>query len=211
MRRFDLSTDGLVRALEAIADTIEENKEYLTELDAAIGDADHGINMSKGFTAVRAEIPAMSAMDPAQALKKVAMILLSKVGGASGPLYGSAFLRMSQAASQPGCTPVSLFEAGVQGIRDRGKAEPGDKTMLDTLEPALEAMKAAYASGKGMDEVSAMVVEAARKGMESTKPLVARKGRASYLGQRSADHIDPGATSSYLIIKAAFAARAGGE
>ncbi|MGA3030210.1 MAG: dihydroxyacetone kinase subunit DhaL [Candidatus Limnocylindrales bacterium] len=189
------------------AGVIAENKVYLTELDSAIGDADHGINMDRGFTAVLLKLDALSGDDAGVVCKTVGSTLISTVGGAGGPLYGTLFLQFGIAMS--GHPSVSLNEwlagldAGITGIQRLGKAEPGDKTMLDALMPARDALKQALANGTPPNEALRDAVAAAEAGMKATIPLVARKGRASYLGERSAGHQDPGATSSYLLLKAA--------
>jgi dihydroxyacetone kinase-like protein len=186
------------------AGVIAENKEYLTRLDSAIGDADHGINMDRGFQAVLAKLPAISDQDIGAILKAVGMALVSTVGGASGPLYGTFFLQLGNTtAGKLELTPeewATALEAGVNGVILRGKANLGDKTMIDCLVPALQALKAALADGAGFSDALLRSADAARQGMEATIPLVARKGRASYLGERSAGHQDPGATSSYLLL-----------
>lgn len=193
--------------LTAYADAIATNKDYLTQLDASIGDADHGINMDRGFQAVLAKLPGAADQDLGALLKTVGMTLVSTVGGASGPLYGTFFLGMASAAA--GKTELTLaewtaaLEAGIEGVLRRGKAALGDKTMVDSFIPALEALKAALAAGATDADVLHRAEEAARRGMRDTIPLVARKGRASYLGERSAGHQDPGATSAHLLIKAA--------
>ena len=184
-----------------------ENRSYLTELDAAIGDADHGINMNRGMQAVVGKLDTAPSADVGAALKTVGMTLVSTVGGASGPLYGTLFLQMgSSAAGKSELSPQdwsAALSAGVTGVRNRGKAEPGDKTMLDALIPAVDALDAALAGGAAFDEALQRSAEAAQRGMEATIPLVARKGRASYLGERSANHQDPGATSSWLLLRTA--------
>ena len=201
----------IVAWLLAYADALAANKDYLTELDSAIGDADHGINMDRGFQAVVAQLTAQPAA-PAQGdigatLKGAGMTLISTVGGASGPLYGTLFLGMAAAAA--GKLELTLadwiaaFDAGVAGVMRRGKAAPGDKTMIDCLAPAVDALKAAAAEGAGWGNALRRAEEAGRRGMEATIPLVARKGRASYLGERSAGHQDPGATSAHLLLAAA--------
>lgn len=193
--------------VRAFAAAIAENKDYLTELDAAIGDADHGINMNRGMQAVLRKLDADPGGDIGALLKSVGMTLVSTVGGASGPLYGTLFLRMgTSAAGQAALSPrdwSAALAAGVAGVRARGKAEPGDKTMIDALVPAAEAVASALGRGAALDEALGKSEQAARQGMEATIPLVARKGRASYLGERSAGHQDPGATSSWLLIRAA--------
>lgn len=193
--------------LDALQQVYAENKAWLTELDSAIGDADHGINLDRGFTAAKAELAKLPPADISAMLKTVATVLIRTVGGASGPLYGTFFLRASAACAgkaelQAGDV-VEMFQAGVQGIQQRGKAEPGDKTMLDTWWPALHAMKQALADGADLASLLQHGAAAAEAGMTSTIPLQAKKGRASYLGARSVGHQDPGATSSHLMLKAA--------
>jgi dihydroxyacetone kinase-like protein len=191
--------------LQAIAKTISENKDYLTELDAAIGDADHGINLHRGFQKVIIQLPQVETKDIGSILKTVSMTLISSVGGASGPLYGTFFLRASTAvAGKEELTAAELacsLQAGVAGVIQRGKANLGEKTMLDALSPAVAIF--AEEVGKGSTTVDALgqAVQAAQTGMQQTIPLVAKKGRASYVGERSIGHQDPGATSSYLILK----------
>jgi phosphoenolpyruvate---glycerone phosphotransferase subunit DhaL len=200
-----LTKEQILQWLQAVAVVLEQNKDYLTELDAAIGDADHGINMNRGFQKVIAQLPSVAEKDIGSILKAVSMTLISSVGGASGPLYGTLFLRASAAvAGKSELTDedmVALLDAAVEGVVQRGKANLGDKTMLDALSPARDAFKQAVAKGASTREALQQAVEAAEAGMKSTIPLVAKKGRASYLGDRSADHQDPGATSSYLILK----------
>jgi dihydroxyacetone kinase-like protein len=192
---------------QALHTVYTENKEWLTALDAAIGDADHGINMARGFAAVVNDLEHNPPEDIAAALKSVAMTLIRTVGGASGPLYGTFFLRASAACGgQAELAPrdvVTLFEAGVAGVQARGRAEPGDKTMVDALLPATAAMQAALADGASLAELLARGAEAAQQGALATIPLQARKGRASYLGERSIGHRDPGAASSWLLVKGA--------
>jgi dihydroxyacetone kinase-like protein len=195
----------IIQWLQAVAVVLEQNKDYLTELDAAIGDADHGINMNRGFQKVISQLPSVADKDIGSILKTVSMTLISTVGGASGPLYGTMFLRASTAvAGKSELTEedmVALLEATVDGIVQRGKANLGDKTMLDALSPASDAFKQAIANGASTQEALQQAVAAAQEGMQNTIPLVAKKGRASYLGDRSANHQDPGATSTYLILK----------
>ena len=202
--------------IRAFATAVADNKEYLTELDSAIGDADHGINMNRGMQAVLGKIDGMSADDVGALLKTVGMTLVSTVGGAGGPLYGTLFLQMGTAAAgRPELSAddwAAALAAGVAGVRSRGKAELGDKTMVDALVPAVEALRAALAEGADFDDALRRSAQAAEEGMKATIPLVARKGRASYLGDRSAHHQDPGATSSWLLVHAAaetFAGEAG--
>jgi len=190
--------------LSNTAAVLQENRDYLVELDAEIGDADHGINMDRGFKKVASLLPELAEETIASILKKTGMALISSVGGASGPLYGTFFLRASNAVSGKDelQTPdlVALLRAGVEGILTLGKAQPGDKTMVDALQPALEALEKAGADGKTLTSALQDAAQAAQEGMHATIPLVAKKGRASYLGERSAGHQDPGATSSYLIL-----------
>lgn len=187
-----------------LADAYAENAAYLTDLDSAIGDADHGINMNRGFQSVRNVISETKADSISGFLKTVSMQLIKTVGGASGPLYGTFFLKASLAAKDKDELTASdlfaLFQAGYNGVLSLGKAVVGDKTMVDTWAPALQAMEESQGSIK---EMLAKGLEAAEKGMKSTIELLAKKGRASYLGERSIGHQDPGATSSYLLIKAA--------
>jgi phosphoenolpyruvate---glycerone phosphotransferase subunit DhaL len=200
--------------IRAFAATAAANKVYLTELDSAIGDADHGININRGMQAVLGKIDGISETgDIGTLLKTVGMTLVSTVGGASGPLYGTLFLRMGTAAA--GKSELSADDwaaalaAGLAGVQSRGKAELGDKTMVDALTPAVDALQAALADGAGFDDALRRSAEAAEGGMKATIPLVARKGRASYLGERSAGHQDPGATSSWLLVLAAAETFAG--
>jgi len=199
-------THDAVRAwMERFAAEVAENRSYLTKLDGAIGDGDHGTNMDRGMKKVLERLQATDGDDIGASLKAVGMALVSSVGGAAGPLYGTFFMQMGQSAAGKSELDLSgfadAFDAGIQGVIKRGKAEPGDKTMLDALKPALEAMR-----GSDGDDVAAALeraAQAAHDGMESTVPMVARKGRASYLGERSAGHQDPGATSSHLLLKSA--------
>ena len=201
--------DGVgVAALEGwvreFARAVAEHREELTELDSAIGDADHGTNMDRGMSAAVAALDATPPVDPAALLKTVAMTMISKVGGTSGPLYGTFFLRMSGAFGDgsPGAFEAA-FRAGVEGVIARGKAEPGDKTMLDALLPAADALTTAVSGGEPLDAALRAAADAAAGGRDAVTPLVARKGRASYLGERSADHVDPGAASAVLLVETA--------
>lgn len=196
-----------VRAvIEAVSAALSQNKEWLTALDAAIGDGDHGINMARGFDAVSAKVKGLDTDDLGVWLKTVGMTLISSVGGASGPLYGTAFMRAAAVAqgkvTLDGGTAVELFAAAIKGIKDRGKAHQGEKTMLDALEPAYEAFAAAVQAQRPMSECLAAARDAALEGVEFTKTIIATKGRASYLGERSLGHQDPGATSSCLMLAA---------
>jgi dihydroxyacetone kinase-like protein len=199
--------DDVVRWVSAFAEAIAENKEYLTALDAAIGDADHGINMNRGMQSVMAKLQAGNPEDIGALLKTVGMALVSSVGGAGGPLYGTFFLQLgSKAIGKDELTDddwVAMLAAAVEGVQGRGKAEPNDKTMVDALMPARDALAAAVAAGEPFADALHASAAAAEEGMKATIPLVARKGRASYLGERSAGHQDPGATSSWLLLKTA--------
>lgn len=203
------------RWLRESARVIAEHREELIDLDRAIGDGDHGENMDRGFKAIVAKLDDESPDSVAAALKMAAMMLMSKVGGAAGPLYGTAYLRASTAVADSdaldGQAVGAMLAAARDGIVARGKAQSGDKTMVDAWTPAAEA--AGTAASDLADGVAALVAaaEAAETGAEATKPLVARKGRASYLGERSAGHLDPGAVSSALILRAAVTAAESGS
>jgi dihydroxyacetone kinase-like protein len=208
--RVKVTREGVLAWLHAYAAAVAESRDYLTELDAAIGDADHGSNMDRGMQAVlgRLDGPSAGGAGGVGALLKLAgMTLVSTVGGAAGPLYGTFFLQMGKAAGEAAelsaAQWAAALEAGVQGVQMRGKAVPEDKTMLDALMPAAEALSAGAASGLTLADALQRAATAAEQGMKATIPLVARKGRASYLGERSAGHQDPGATSSWLLMQAA--------
>jgi dihydroxyacetone kinase-like protein len=202
-----VNRDDALEWIKGCAAILEENREYLIQLDAAIGDADHGANMDRGFKAVMTKLPDLSDKDIGTVFKTVGMTLLSTVGGAGGPLYGTFFIQAGMKSA--GKMELTLedwtaaMDAALAGIVMRGKAELGDKTMVDALTPALNALKQGLQDNIPMNQALANAAEAAREGMVNTTPLVARKGRASYLGERSAGHQDPGATSSYLILKTA--------
>ncbi len=195
----------VVQWLENTATVLQQNKDYLTQLDSPIGDADHGINMSRGFGTVREKLRSVADKDIGAILQTTGMALISSVGGASGPLYGTFFMRGGVAAkSQEELSNedlFKLFQSGVEGILQRGRAQLGDKTMFDAWSPALEAMQQALTNGHDTVAVLRLVVAAAEQGVKNTIPLQAKKGRASYLGERSIGYQDPGATSSYLILK----------
>ena len=250
---------GVTAWLRAFAAEIAARRDELTDLDAAIGDADHGVNMDRGMQAVAAKLPAAGGIGPAEAggglrpaesgggaaqggtetgggtarsgaaesgaaelgatplgplFKSVGMTLVSTVGGAAGPLYGTLFLEMGKAAAERMTLTATewagVVSAGVAGVQMRGKAETGDKTMVDALLPAAEALRAAAGSGASLTAASRAAADATAAGMRATTPLVARKGRASYLGERSAGHQDPGATSAWLLLETAAATFAGG-
>ena len=202
-----VTKNNVLEWIRAYAEVIAENKEYLTELDSAIGDADHGANMHRGFKAVLEKLPDNEDKDIGKILMGVGMALLSKVGGAGGPLYSTVFIQMGK--SIDGKTEFELadwtdaLEAATQGVVRLGKASPGDKTMVDALTPAVEALKQAVEEGLTLGEGLEKSAKAAEEGMIATIPLVARKGRASYLGERSAGHQDPGATSTFLLLDTA--------
>jgi len=202
-----ITRDDVINWVNECGRVITENKDYLTQLDSAIGDADHGANMDRGFKAALAKLPGVADKDIGTLFKSVGMTLVQTVGGAGGPLYGTFFMQ----AGTPTANKIELtagdwaaaLEAALNGVVARGKAQLGDKTMVDALTPALNALKQAVADGADLNESLRRSASAAEQGMKDTIPLVARKGRASYLGERSAGHQDPGATSSYLLLKAA--------
>lgn len=197
---------GLNQFITRYSELIQAHEQELTELDAAIGDADHGANMVRGMKAALEQLPPDGA-PPAEVLKAVAMALISKVGGATGPLYGTAFLRASTAVSQASeLNPESvaqMLEAALSGIKERGKAVLEDKTMVDAFEPAVKALKSALTDGKPLAEALALAHTAALSGSAATIPMLAKKGRASYLGERSRGHRDPGSLSTALLFEAA--------
>jgi dihydroxyacetone kinase-like protein len=201
--------------LRAFAAQVNENRAYLTKLDSAIGDGDHGTNMDRGMRKALERLDTVEGEDIGAALKAVGMALVSSVGGAGGPLYGTLFMQMG--STTDGKSELDLagwadaVEAGVKGVQTRGKAEPGDKTMVDALLPAAEALRQAAGEGADLDDALRRSAAAAEEGMKATIELVARKGRASYLGPRSAGHQDPGATSSYLLLKSAADVLGGDE
>ncbi len=186
---------------------MEEHRKFLTRLDSEIGDGDHGTNMRRGFQAALERLENTDPASPADALKAVSMALIGKVGGAAGPLYGTAFLRASTALA--GKQEISAKDAAdalneaLAGVKQRGKAEAGDKTMVDALTPAAEAAKEAADSGGSVSAVFRAAAEAANEGAEATVPLTARRGRASYMGERAVGHKDPGAASTHLLLDAA--------
>ena len=197
----------LGRWLRAFADEVTDHADELTRLDSEIGDADHGSNMRRGMTAVVGKLDAAPDAAPAALLKTAGMTLVSTVGGASGPLYGTFFLRMGTSAGDraefDGAAFAAALRAGLEGVVTRGKAQLGDKTMVDALTPAVDALDAALADGASLKDALRAAATAAREGADATVPLVARKGRASYLGELSAGHRDPGATSTTLLLEAA--------
>jgi len=191
--------------VKAIAEAIDEQTDYLTQLDSAIGDADHGANMRRGFTAVLAALEDFPAHTVGEVLLKTGNTLVSSVGGASGPLYGSAFRAMGKALSEPvadGKQVLAALSDGLAAIQRLGAAVPGDKTMVDAYAPAIAAFERQLADGWSLGAAAAVAADAAEEGMRATTVLQARKGRASYLGARSVGHQDPGATSTALIFRA---------
>ena len=202
-----VGTPEVLQWLQVLQQVYSENRQLLTELDSAIGDADHGINMDRGFSAVKAELAAHPPSEIRSVFESVATALIRHVGGAAGPLYGTFFLRAAAACAGKteiqAADVVALFQAGIEGVRQRGKAAAGDKTMLDALLPALDAMRKAFDNGGTLALLLDAAAAAAQAGMLATIPMQARKGRASYLGPRSIGHQDPGATSSYLLLQAA--------
>ncbi|WP_328644639.1 dihydroxyacetone kinase subunit DhaL [Amycolatopsis sp. NBC_00348] len=197
---------GVAAAVRAAAAVVAEHRAELIELDRAIGDGDHGENLNRGFTAVVAALDAAEPDTPGGVLKLVATTLISKVGGAAGPLYGTAFLR---ASAKLGTTAeldvpalLDALRAGLEGVQARGKAVAGDATMVDALIPALSAAEKAAEDGGDVAAVLTAAADAADRGAESTVDLVPRKGRASYLGERAVGHLDPGARSSALLLRA---------
>lgn len=207
-----VDTDVLVDWISRYREAVTAQRDWLTELDSAIGDADHGANMARGFTAVGEKLAATTPATIDELLKSVGMTLVSSVGGASGPLYGTFFLRMGMSAGAvttlDGPALVAALRAGLEGIVARGKPEAGDKTMFDAMAPAVDAFDAALAEGADTAAAARAAADAAAAGRDATVPLVARKGRASYLGERSAGHLDPGAASTALLFEALAAALA---
>jgi len=202
-----ITKEEILAWLHRYREVLAENKEYLTELDAAIGDADHGINMDRGFGAVEKKLDGVAEKDIGTILKTVGMTLVSTVGGAGGPLYGTFFLKAGMTLSGKNELSaedmVAALNAAIEGVKMRGKATTGEKTMLDALVPALEAMQKTIADGGDIHAALEAATAAAEEGMKATIPMLATKGRASYLGERSIGHQDPGATSSWLMLKTA--------
>ncbi len=209
-----ISREAVITWINNLAAAIAEQKDYLTQLDSDIGDGDHGANMHRGFQKVLEKLPTVADKDIGTIFKTVGMTLISTVGGAGGPLYGTLFMQLGTASA--GKTELTLadwtaaMEAALKGVVMRGKANLGDKTMVDALTPAVEALKTASANGASLADGLHSSEQAAEKGMKDTTPLVAKKGRASYLGERSAGHQDPGATSSHMLLQTAAQAWANG-
>ena len=200
-----ITTPQMLKALDAMCDTIENEKDYLSELDGAIGDGDHGVNMAKCFREVKKKLAESTAEDVGTLFKDVGMVVMNSVGGAMGALYGTFFLKLSQ--SSAGKTEVNIndlvamYQTGEQGILDIGKANLGDKTLIDSLSPAVRAIEAAEKDGKPLAGALADFEQAAQQGMESTRDMLAKMGRASRLGERTIGHQDAGATSCYFILR----------
>ncbi len=200
-----ITSTKMIEILKAIAEKIEAEKDYLTELDNEIADGDHGVNMAKGFNAVVAKLDTMAGKDIGSLLKTTGMTLVSTVGGSAGPLYGTAFMKAGAALKDKmeidGKDLVVAIEAAIGGIKMRGKATTGEKTMLDAICPAYDALKAALEEGDDLKDAMTKAVAAARAGVEYTKTIKATKGRASYIGDRSIGHQDPGATSAMYMFE----------
>lgn len=205
-----IDSKKLCEIIANMAEKIQEQKDFLTELDNEIGDGDHGINMARGFAAVKEKLPAMADKDVGAILKEVGMTLVSTVGGASGPLYGTAFMKAGMAckgmAEISGEDMLKALSAAIAGIKQRGKSEEGEKTMLDALCPAERALSEALEGGAALKDALGKAVNAAEAGLLHTRDIIATKGRASYLGERSLGHQDPGATSSLLMLQVLEAA-----
>ncbi len=202
-----VSREDVLRWLDASQKVFADNRQQLTEMDQAVGDGDFGLSLDRGFTAAHAELSAHPPADLRSAFQNVATVLIRTMGGTSGPLLGTFFLRAgATCAGKSELAPadvVALFQAGVDGIQQRGKAALGDKTMLDALLPAVDAMRGALEAGGGQNEILERGAAAAEAGMRATIAMQARKGRGSYLGERSVGHQDPGATGAHLLLKAA--------
>ena len=200
-----ISAFQMLKALEAMCDTIEAQKEYLSDLDGAIGDGDHGVNMAKCFREVKKKLAESAGTDMNTLFNNVGMVVLNSVGGAMGALYGTFFLKMAQESigkDELGLSDlVRMFQTAEQGILDIGKASPGDKTLLDTLAPAVRALEEGEKSGESLQGALTAFEQAAQKGMESTRDMLAKMGRASRLGQRTIGHQDAGATSCFFILR----------
>lgn len=203
-----MDSKKVIEILIKISEKIDKNKEYLTELDAAIGDGDHGLNMSKGFNAVSDKLKAEEDDNIGNILKNTGMTLVSNVGGASGPLYGTAFMKASMALKDKNEIDINDFlsalKLALEGIKSRGKSTEGEKTMIDALSPAIKSMEDSIKNGDSYIEVLEKGKDAALEGVEFTKTIKATKGRASYLGDRSIGHQDPGATSCFYILETIY-------
>jgi dihydroxyacetone kinase-like protein len=204
--RTTITSADLIKIIDLICDTMENEKGYLSELDGAIGDGDHGVNMAKCFREVKRKLPESVGKDTGIILKNLGMVVMNSVGGAMGALYGTLFLKMAREASGKSEidleTLVRMFAAGEAGIQEMGKAKLGDKTLIDTLHPAVEALKEAQEKGKPLAQALNEFSKAAKRGAESTKDMISKIGRSSRLGERTLGHQDAGATSCYLILNA---------
>jgi dihydroxyacetone kinase-like protein len=202
-----VTTEDVLRWLNALQKVFAENRQHLTDLDSAVGDGDFGISLDRGFTAVKTELAANPPADLRAVFQNTATVLIKSMGGSSGPLLGTFFLRAgATAADKTDLAPadvVALFQAGVEGMQQRGKAAPGDKTMMDAWLPAGDAMRGALEAGGGLTEILERGTAAAEAGAEATKAMSARKGRASYLGERSVGHPDPGAVAAHMMLRTA--------
>jgi dihydroxyacetone kinase-like protein len=202
-----VNTQDVLGWLGALQRVFAENRQQLTDLDAAVGDGDFGISLDRGFTAVQSELTANPPADSRAVFQKVASVLIKTMGGSSGPLLGTFFLRAGATCGDKSelapADVIALFQSGVDGIQQRGKAALGDKTMMDAWLPAVDAMRSALEGGSGLAEILERGAAAAEAGAEATKSMSARKGRASYLGERSVGHPDPGAIAAHLMLKAA--------
>lgn len=205
MEKLEFSKRSILEAFQRMQEEISKQKDYLTELEAKIGDSDHGVNLDRGFLAVSSELPSLANMCIGGILKKVGMILMANVGGAAGALYGTAFVHAGKGLTGKEVLlsedVIQAFSNAMEGIKARGGAVLGDKTIIDTLDPVVEHLR------KNPGDVETKegwlrIIAVARQGMESTKNLVAKKGRAGYLGERSRGHLDPGSASCYFLIKA---------
>jgi dihydroxyacetone kinase-like protein len=200
-----ITAEHVIRFIEGVAVTIKRHRNELTQLDSPIGDADHGINLDRGFTAVLDKLPTVADKDIGTILKTTGMTLVSTVGGASGPLYGTAFIRAGMALADryelSEAEVVAALEAALEGIMARGKAQRGEKTMVDAIGPGIDVLKEAQATGEDFRAALRRSVEAVEAGVRATIPMLATKGRASYLGERSIGHQDPGATSAYYMAQ----------
>lgn len=201
-----ITADHVISFLQLVAERVKEQRDYLTRLDAAIGDADHGVNLDRGFSAVMSKLPTATDRSISGLLKLTGMTLISTVGGASGPLYGTAFLRAGTAVGDRATIGpeelIAALSAALEGIQTRGKATRGEKTMIDAIAPAIDALKEHYAASGDLLAAMRAAVAACEQGMIATEPMLATKGRASYLGERSIGHRDPGAASAYLMAQA---------
>jgi dihydroxyacetone kinase-like protein len=201
-----ITAEHVIKFIERVAATVKEQRDYLTQLDSAIGDSDHGVNLDRGFSTVITKLPGVADKDIGAILKTVGTTLVSTVGGASGPLYGTAFLRAGMATGDRfelgAADLIAALEAALEGIQSRGKSTRGEKTMIDAIGPGIDALKGANAAGEDFVSALRTGVAACEAGMLATVPMLATKGRASYLGERSIGHQDPGATSAFFMARA---------